>query len=174
MSVDLTYDVKQTFAALFDSESLGALVSEQTTDHPMVQSVWSIGMAIPFLNILVTLAFYVRSGWVLVYQWNIFWWGLLFYFFFQFFWLFILDGIGWIEMDGIYQIFAPLNGNGEYGIVDDWVNVNTWTFQYTIEVIEKDTGVAFDMDNETHMQKLKDFTWPYLFEQMNMINFTSL
>lgn len=48
--------------------------------------------------------------------------------------------------------------------------VNTWTFEYTIEVVEKDTGVDFDATNEVHIQKLKDLTWPYLYEQMNLIN----
>lgn len=56
-------------------------------------------------------------------------------------------------------------------IVDKWVAVNTWTIALTIEVIEKDTGVDFDFYNETHLKKLKDYTWPYLFEQMNLINF---
>ena len=49
-------------------------------------------------------------------------------------------------------------------IVDKWVAVNTWTIALTIEVIEKDTGVDFDFYNETHLKKLKDYTWPYLFE----------
>jgi hypothetical protein len=51
------------------------------------------------------------------------------------------------------------------------VNVNTWTFEYTIAVIEKDTGVDFDATNEVHVQKLKDMTWPYLYEQMNLLNY---
>ena len=176
MSVDFPDAIKQTFAALFDKESLEALVSEQTTDHPMVQSIWPAlgGLSwVPVLNIIIAVASWARFGWFYAHAWNGFWWGLLFTLFFNFWWLWILDAWGWVEMDGIYQIFAPLNDNGEYGIVDDWVNVNTWTFQYTIEVIEKDTGVAFDMTNETHMQKLKDFTWPYIFEQLNMINYSS-
>jgi len=35
-------------------------------------------------------------------------------------------------MDWVYQIFAPLNEDGNYGIVEEWVNVNTWSIAYTI------------------------------------------
>ena len=62
-----------------------------------------------------------------------------------------------------------MNDKGEYGIVDEWVAVNTWTLAYTMEVIEKDTGAKFDPENEEHIQALKDYTWPYLYETMNLI-----
>ena len=191
MSVEIADTFKNTLVMLFDDESLGAHIS----DHPMVQ-VWGwywvaaiisgisgliLGFVgwipfVPFIvGILAWTAFFsatsARLAWSVAYAWNGFWWGLLLSLFFSWFWLWILDAWGWLEMDWVYQIFAPLNGDGNYGIVDDWVSANTWTFKHTIEVIEKEQGVSFDANNDLHMQKLKDFTWPYLYEQMNMLNF---
>ena len=40
-----------------------------------------------------------RFGWFYAHQWNIFWWSILFGFFFNFFWVWILDAWGWIEAD---------------------------------------------------------------------------
>jgi hypothetical protein len=128
---------------------------------------------IPVVNLVWWGSVAARFGWFIAHYWNYFWWALLMGLFFQWFWLWILDAWGWIDMQWVYQIFAPLNDDGHYDIVDQWVVVNTWTLAYTREVIEKDTGVDFDPSNETHMQKLKDFVWPYIFEQMNLINVTS-
>ena len=169
MSIDLADSIKNTLVTLFDDQSLlGA-------HHPKVQVwfyyVFSWLNYVPFVNLAWVVSLWGRSIWFVVHGWNYFWWMLLFYFFFEFFWLWILDGWGLIEMDWLYTIFAPKDEDGHYRFIDDWVAVNTWSFAYTIEVIEKDTGVAFDANNETHMLKLKDFTWPYLFEQMNMINY---
>ena len=85
MSVDFPDAVKQTFAALFDKESLEALVSEQTTDHPMVQSIWPFlgGLSwVPILNIVIAVSSWLRFGWSWAHLWNAFWWGLLFSIFF--------------------------------------------------------------------------------------------
>lgn len=174
MSVDLTETIKTTLETLFDDQTLGEYIS-QPTEHPHVQywmySALSWLSAIPIVNVLwAGSIFFGRTVWFWAHYWNIFWWTLGASFFFQFFWLWILDGWGWLDMDWVYQIFAPLNEDGHYGIVEEWVTVNTWTMAYTIEIIEKDTGVTFDATNETHMQKLKDYTWPYIFEQMNLIN----
>jgi hypothetical protein len=54
----------------------------------------------------------LRSMWFYAISWNTFWWAVLFSLFFQFFWLWIFDAWGWIEMDWVYQIFAPLNEDG--------------------------------------------------------------
>jgi hypothetical protein len=197
MSIDFEDTIKNMLVTVFDDESLGATVSEQTAHHPEVQvwawsGLWMIIVGILYvvglfwwvpiigwfgypLLVFVAVASFVglifsRNGWSLVYTWNAFWYGLLFGLFFEFWALWIFDGLGWIEMDWVYQIFAPLNDEGEYAFIDDWVSVNTWTFKYTIEVIEKDTGVPFDLGNETHMNKLKDYTWPYVYEQMNLVN----
>jgi hypothetical protein len=63
-----------------------------------------------------------------------------------------------------------LNDEGNYTVVDEWVSVNTWSLPYTMEVVEKDLGVKFDVKNKEHIQVLKDYTWPYLYETMNLIN----
>ena len=101
---------------------------------------------------------------------NIFWFSIYFGLFYQWFWLWFIDGLGWVRVDWVWQIFCPLDGNGDYKIVDEWVAVNTWTLAYTIQIIEKDTGVTFDANNEIHVAKLHDFVWPYLYEQLNLVN----
>lgn len=171
---DFADAVKQTYSLLSEENSPYVQDSEML-HHPTVQFViypiqQAIANFIPIVNILSVIAVWGRFIWFYAHSWNTFWWSLLLSIFFQWGWMWVLDAWGWIDVQWVYQIFAPLDENGNYGIVDDWVNVNTWTFAYTIEIIEKDTGVAFDATNETHMKKLKDFTWPYLFEQMNLIN----
>lgn len=127
--------------------------------------------AFPPFGYIFTVAFlFGRFGWFYAHNWNIFWWSILLGFFFNFFWLWILDAWGWIEADWFWQILAPLNDKGEYTVVDEWVSVNSWTLPYTMEVIEKETGAKFDVKNEDHMQALKDYTWPYIYETMNLIN----
>ena len=58
-------------------------------------------------------------------------------------------------MDWFWQIFAPLNENGEYEIVDQWVEVNTWTMAYTVKVIEKETARPWDATDVEQMDLMK-------------------
>ena len=183
MTVDLD-SMKTSLATLFgDNDFMTGTLSEHV--HP------DVAISIPFIYgnpvyyllalmiyvvpplgyIAAMITFWGRFGWFYAHNWNVFWWAILFNIFFNFFWVWILDAWGWIEADWFWQILAPLNDKGEYTVVDDWVAVNTWTLPYTMEVIEKDKGVKFDVKNEDHMQELKDYTWPYIYETMNLINY---
>lgn len=116
----------------------------------------------------------VRWGWSAVYLWHNLYWVLVIYLFHQFFFLFILDGWGWFEMDPFYEIIAPRDKVGNYEIVDKWVEENTWTLAMTIQVVENELGVRFDPSNTNHIAKLRDYTWPYIYEQMNIHNALTL
>ena len=133
MSIDLA-DIKTTLETFFNVQSLGDKISEST--HPMVQfywyGAWNWLFIVPFANIAWALTLISRFIWTWAYSWNNLIWAGALYLFFDWFWLFVLDGWGWIEMDWVYQIFAPLNEDGDYGIVEEWVNVNTWSIAYTI------------------------------------------
>ena len=59
---------------------------------------------------------------------------------------------------------------GEKGVTDEWISVNTWTMEYTMDAIERSLGEKFDPKNEAHMMLLKDLMWPYIYETMNLIN----
>ena len=169
---EISPDISKVFSSFLLQDK--SIESHLGTHHPNVQawfySYFSWLGLVPFVNIIWNIGLVGRAIWFLAHAWNYIWWGLLLGLFFEFFWLFVLDGWGWIKMDWIYESLAPKDQNGNYSIVDNWVKVNTWTFEYTIEVIEKDTGVTFDPTNETHMKKMKDYTWPYLHEQMNLLN----
>ena len=109
--------------------------------------------------------------WLDFHAWKAFWWYFIFFLLYQQFWLWIIDGIGIVEADWVWQIFTPLDANVDFKIVEDWVAVNTWTMAYTIEIIENYNGVPFDPTNDSHVFMLWIFTWPYLYEQLNLVNF---
>lgn len=39
-----------------------------------------------------------------------------------------------------------------------------------MKALENGLGEPFDSKNEIHMKLLKDLTWPYLFETLNLVN----
>lgn len=65
---------------------------------------------------------------------------------------------------------ASKDMGGEKGVNDEWIGTNTWTLDLTIEAIEKGLGEKFDAKNEAHMMLMKDLTWPYLYETLNLVN----
>lgn len=74
-------------------------------------------------------------------------------------------------MDWFWQIFTPLDADGNYSIVDQWVEVNTWTMAYTVKVIERESNKPWDANDLQHIQMMKDYTWAYLYEQMNPLTY---
>ena len=142
--------------------------------HPTVEAIPLIAAGIPYIGgILSSLINAARYIWFIVYSWNSFWVALGVWFFSFFFQLWILDAWGLLEMHWFWQIFAPLDDNGNYGVVDDWVAVNTWTMAYTTKVIERESGKSWDASDEQHLQMMEDYTWAYIFEQMNALNAVS-
>lgn len=143
--------------------------------HPTVEAIPLIAAQIPYIGgILSSVINAARYIWFIVYSWNFIGVALGICFFSFFFELWILDAWGWLEMDWFWQIFAPLDDNGNYGVVDDWVAVNTWTMAYTTKVIERESGKSWDASDEQHLQMMEDYTWAYIFEQMNALNAVSI
>lgn len=133
--------------------------------HPTVEAIPFIAALVPYIGgILSLFSTSARSVWAIIYSWNAFWWLLLIGAFWQVWPLWLLDAWGWLEMDWFWQMFTPLDANGNYSIVDEWVEVNTWTMAYTMKVIEIESGKKWDIDDEQHIQMMKDYTWAYLFE----------
>ena len=143
--------------------------------HPTVEAIPFIAMMVPYIGGIMS--YFIsgsRSIWALAYLWNNTWWIAFFYLFVNVFWLWVLDAWGWLEMDWFWQMFAPLDANGNYSIVDEWVEVNTWTMAYTVKVIEKESGKPWDANDLQHVQMMKDYTWAYLYEQMNLLNYITV
>ena len=93
----------------------------------------------------------------------------IFWFMATSFWLWILDAWGWIEMKEYWEVFVP-QSDGQYNFTDYWVEVNTYRIAFNIKVIEKELGIKFDYNNADHMTKLNEYAWPYLGEQLHLVN----
>ena len=111
-----------------------------------------------------------RFAWVFVHMFNFIFWGSALSLFLNWLLLWILDSIGFVQNDPFNIIMAGKDVGGEKGITDEWIDTNTWTLELTIEAIEKETKEKFDPKNESHMTMLKDLTWPYLYETLNLVN----
>ena len=121
-------------------------------------------------GILSTAVIGPRFVWIFAHMFTFIWWSSSLSMFFGWFYLWVLDAIGWVENDPFNILMGYYDTGGEKGINDEWIGTNTWTLDLTIEAIEKGMGEKFDPKNEAHMMMMKDLTWPYLYETLNLVN----
>ena len=110
-----------------------------------------------------------RFSWVAAHLGQLIWWSGSLNLFLYWIWLWVLDGIGIVQNDPFRLILAGKDF-GEKGLTDDWINSNTWTLKLSMTALENGLGEPFDIKNEIHMKLFKDFTWPYLYETLNLVN----
>ena len=94
-----------------------------------------------------------RFSWVAAHLVQFIWWGSALSLFLNWMWLWILDGLGWVQNDP-FDIAMSGKDRGEKGLVDDWVGTNTWTLNLSMQAIETGLGEKFDVENEIHMKML--------------------
>lgn len=139
--------------------------------HPTVEAIPLIALMVPYIGgLLAALINGARVSGYLVFLFNYYtlWYWLIVGFMYLS-WLWVFEAWGLLDMGWFWQIFSPLDKDGNYSIVDEWVELNTWTMAYTAKVIEIESGKPWDAKNPQHIQMMKDYTWGYVFEHSMMV-----
>ena len=92
--------------------------------------------------------------------------GILTYFILYWFWVWILDVYGWIEMDWLWDVIAPDHGPTNT-IADKWVQMNTWWLAYATQaILMARNEPQLDGNNFMQMNELVFIAYPLLTTNM--------